>query len=41
MNWGGVIFRWDENASQIKKRKNIALTRDIIDPIDEIIFHVV
>jgi hypothetical protein len=38
---GNKIIRFDEILSHIMKRNIITLTNEIVDPIDEIMFHVV
>jgi hypothetical protein len=38
---GNRISRFDVILSHIMNRNIITLTREIVDPIDEIIFHVV
>lgn len=39
LNVGGMMFRCDANASQIKNRNISAPTRDMRDPIDDTAFH--
>ena len=40
--WDGAItFRCEENASHIRNKNNIAPIKEIKDPIEETVFHVV
>jgi len=38
---GNRIVRFDVIISHMMNRNNITLTNEIVDPIDEMIFHVV
>lgn len=38
-NSGAILSRWEAKASQIRNRKNNMATNEIVDPIEETVFH--